>query len=122
VNKKVNAETNYTVPMTADQVEILVGTNVASAGLPSKRYRVKRVIVHEGYSVLLQNQDEAQKRRGRGDDSKHIYNDIALLEIYEPIKFSKYVRALRIAPKDFDPSCMHFKLRSKKRFLKIEVS
>lgn len=112
MNAKVNSETNYTVPMTADQVEILVGTNVASAGLPSKRYRVKRVIVHEDYSVLLQNQDEEQKMRNA--ESKETYNDIALLEIDGPIKFNKYVRALRIAPKDFDPSCMLLKLRSKK--------
>jgi hypothetical protein len=80
----------WSVPKTANQIDIIVGTNLVSSALPSNRYRVKRVIIHEDYGKL------------KGKANK-LYNDVALLEIARPIKFNKYVRALRIAPPGFKP-------------------
>jgi hypothetical protein len=93
VNEETDSMTGqtYSVPMTANQVDIIVGTNLVSSALPSNRYRVKRVIIHEDYSKL------------QGKDNSKNHNDVALLEIHGPIKFNKYVRALPIVPTGFDP-------------------
>jgi hypothetical protein len=92
-DKETNSTTGktYEVPKTANQLDIIVGTNLVSSALPSNRYRVKRVIIHKDYSKL------------QGKDNSKFYNDVALLEIAGPIKFNKYVRALPIAPSGFNP-------------------
>jgi hypothetical protein len=77
--------------MTPNELDIIVGTNLRSYAIPSNRYRVKEVIVHPGYSGL------------KGNDHSKTYNDVAMLEIHGPIKFNKYVSALRIAPPGFNP-------------------
>jgi hypothetical protein len=55
-------KTNYTVAMKADQVEILVSINLASADLPSKRYGIKRVIGYKDYFKLLRISIETSTR------------------------------------------------------------
>jgi hypothetical protein len=87
-----------------DDVEIFVGTNIASTAHKSNRYRVKRVIVNEGFSLLTSNRDTEEKRK----INMKLFNDIALLEIDGGIKLNKFVKALRIAPSGFDPSCKLF--------------
>jgi hypothetical protein len=129
-------KTNYTVAMTADQVEILVSINLASADLPSKRYGTKRVIVYKDYFKLLRISIETSTRillslscfkismeegkRG-GADSKQTYNDIALLEIDGRLRsISLFVLCIlhrRIST--FDPSCF-LNYIQRKRIRKIE--
>jgi hypothetical protein len=93
VNEETNSTTGqkYSARLTPNQVDIIVGTNLASAALPSNLYRVEKVIVHPDYPFL------------KGHDNALARNDIALLKIHGPIKFNKYVSALRIAPSGFKP-------------------
>jgi hypothetical protein len=93
VNKKTDSGQTYSVPRAVNELDIIVGTNLVSSALPSSSnmYKIKRVIVHKDYTGL------------KGGDSTLIRNDIALLETDAPIKFNKYVRALRIAPPYFNP-------------------
>jgi len=88
----------YEEPMNASQLEILVGTNIGTVSEAQNRYRIKTVLIHDGYSALKKN-----RQLYTSFESVITKNDIALLELDRPIKFNGYVKALKIAPKNFSP-------------------
>jgi len=104
VSNATNNVTWYSTQYDPNQVEVVVGTNIGSAATKANTYFVKRIVVHERYSSLWSAQLLDPIQLERPDGLKHIYNDIALLEMDREIEFTDNVKALRIARTGFNPT------------------
>lgn len=77
---------------------VIVGTNIKDMDTEAREYvyKVKNVVIHENYSKILTS--PFYKVSGG-----KTFNDIALVEVDRDIQFTDKVKALELAPENFDP-------------------
>lgn len=78
-------------------IKLVLGTNIASYEGDSV-YPVDTIIFHPGYSLHRGNSEYHSFPRNR-----RMYNDIALLRLGKDIQFSRNIKALPVAPENFNP-------------------